>query len=416
MFDIIRTTLSSDVADNGTFIVSYPAGKSSGAYAGAHKHKMSAMQTIFNAPVDFTLAFGASSITVTYKGSTTIPAGTDVVLQVDKATDDGNVPATVRPQNTRLLRSGLTLMDLGSPATADADGVAASQSVSAGAAFSLNGALVSNGVAVFDTPRNVVAGWITTSVLTITGTDVDGNTVVETSASGTSHTGSKAFKTVTRVTSSASITSATVGTGTKVGLPAFVADASQVLAEIKDGVALARRPGKVYVMDHILEAAVDAATPLELVSPVAGSIVKLTTIARGTITTGGAITVEVNTVAVDGLSVTVADGAVAGEVDSDIATAGHATAVVAIGDRIEIIPAAAFNAAADIFCILEIDTSAAGQLDGTFVAGVTTAATGTTGDTRGTYTPSTTPAGTAAYQLLVNLPDPSNAGVPQYTG
>lgn len=417
MFDIIRHTTSAAVADNGTFTVSYPSGKSSGAYALAHGHKMACMQSVYTAPDDFTLTFGASDITVTWKADTSIPAGTAVVLQVEKLADNSNEPSKVRPQNTRILRSQLALLDLGSPATADADGVAASQTVTGvGTAFTLNGALVSDGVAVFDTPRNVVGAWTNAAVLTITGKDVDGNTVVEKSASGTSHTGTKAFAKVTSVTTSATITSATVGTGTKIGLPVYVGDASAVLAELKDGVALPKRSSKVYLTGRMLEAAVDAGTAYNLVSPVAGRISKLTTISQGDITTGGGITVEVNTVAVDGLSVTVADASAEGDVDSDTPTAGHATAVVAVGDRIEIIPAAAFNASADIDFVLEIDVSAAGQLDGTFVAGVTSAATATTGDTRGTYTPSTTPDGTLAYQLLVNLPDPSNQGVAQYDG
>ena len=136
---------------------------------------------------------------------------------------------------------------------------------------------------------------------------------------------------------------------------------------------------------------------------------------RGTITTGGAITVEVNTAAVNGLSVTVADGAVAGEVDSDTPTDGHATTAVAVGDRIEIIPASAFNASADIFVILEIEaTEAAGN--GTFVAGVQTTPTATTGDVRGTYAPTTTPDGSTHFSLLVATADPTYKGVAQYDG
>lgn len=104
-------------------------------------------------------------------------------------------------------------------AAASANAVATSQAVGAGAAFTINGALASGGVATFPTPRNVVAAWTTTSILTITGTDEYGSVMVETSASGTSHTGTKAFKTITSITSSASITGATVGTGVAIGLP-----------------------------------------------------------------------------------------------------------------------------------------------------------------------------------------------------
>lgn len=102
---------------------------------------------------------------------------------------------------------------------ADADGVSASQSVSSGVAALINGALATAGVATFATPRNVVAAWTTTAILTIVGTDEYGAVMIETTASGTSHTGKKAFKTVTSVTPNASITGATVGSGVVIGLP-----------------------------------------------------------------------------------------------------------------------------------------------------------------------------------------------------
>jgi len=82
-----------------------------------------------------------------------------------------------------------------------------------------------------------VAAWTGTAVLTVTGTDEFGNTVVESSASGTSMAGKKAFKTVTSVVPSANITSATVGTGDVLGLPAFLPGAGRVLAELEDGAA-----------------------------------------------------------------------------------------------------------------------------------------------------------------------------------
>lgn len=104
-------------------------------------------------------------------------------------------------------------------AAASANAIATSQAVGAAASFNINGALASAGVATLPTPRNVVAAWTTASILTITGTDEYGSIMVEVSASGTSHTGKKAFKTITSITSSASITAATVGTGTVIGLP-----------------------------------------------------------------------------------------------------------------------------------------------------------------------------------------------------
>jgi hypothetical protein len=423
-FKTSETTIGTAVADNGTFTLAYPSNTSAGTFA-AYGHKMwvDKFQRLLTSPTDFTVSFGASNITVTYLGSTTIPVGARVNAQLNiDGVDDEEL--TTRLEDNDVKRSilrNLVEVNLGSPDTADADGYCASQDLTSAGVFSSSttaaAAIAAAALAgTADVPRNVVAAWTGTAILTITGTDEYGNTVVEKSGSGTSLTGKKAFKTVTGISSSANITSLTVGTGDVLGLPFFVGSADQIIQEFESGAMLVRKNGKVYLMDHMLEAAADAGTSLELVSPVAGNITKCTTVARGTITTGGAITVEVDTVAVDGLSVTVADGTAAGDVDSDTPTAGHATTAVAVGSRIEIIPAAAFNASADIFVILEIELDAAEQLAGTFVAGVSSAATATTGDVRGTYDPVTAMNGSISVDLLVASSDPTYLGVAQYAG
>jgi len=119
-------------------------------------------------------------------------------------------------------------VSLGAVAVADADGVSESQSVGIGANFLINGALASDGVVTFDTPRAVTAAWTETSVLLITGTDVNGTAMTEASASGTSHTGTKAFATITSISSTASITSATVASADVLGLPFYISDKNQV--------------------------------------------------------------------------------------------------------------------------------------------------------------------------------------------
>jgi hypothetical protein len=128
----------------------------------------------------------------------------------------------------------LKFKDYGVISTADADGACASQSVSSGVAALINGALASGGVATFATPRNVVAAWTNTAILTITGTDEYGAVLIETTASGTSHTGKKAFKTITSVVPNANITGATVGEGVVIGLPHRV-DENGLLAARLDG-------------------------------------------------------------------------------------------------------------------------------------------------------------------------------------
>jgi len=425
MFKISQTSLGSPVVSSGTITFSYPENTSAGNFAAyGHKIWVDKFQRLLTSPSDFTVSFGASDITVTYNGSTTIPTGSRLNAEFNiVGTDNGELIERLQnPTVESSVLSNLVEVNLGSPNLADADGFCASQDLTALGVFSVDttaaAAIAAAALAgVNDVPRNIVASWTGTAVLTITGEDIYGNVLVESSASGTSLTGKKAFKTVTGISSSANITSLTVGNGDVLGLPFFVPAASNILQELQDGVLLAKRPGKVYINGQMLEAAIDAGTAFNIVSPVAGSIRKLTTIAQGTITTGGAITVEVNTVAVTGLSVVVADGAVEGEVDSDEPTTlGSSTTVVAVGDRIEIIPAAGFNASADIYFVLEIDVTPAGQLDGTFVAGVSSAATATTGDVRGTYDPVIAASGSIAFKLLVQSADPKYLGVAQFAG
>lgn len=109
--------------------------------------------------------------------------------------------------------------NFGAPATADADGISASATITAPASAVIGGALASGGVATFDVPRNVVGAWTNTAVVTIVGTDEYGSLMTEVSASGTSHAGTKAFKTVTSITPSVTVTGATFGSGDVLGLP-----------------------------------------------------------------------------------------------------------------------------------------------------------------------------------------------------
>lgn len=95
----------------------------------------------------------------------------------------------------------------------------------------------------------------------------------------------------------------------------------------------------------IAQADLLAGTAAELISPVRGEIIGLSTIVQTAVTTGGDVTVSVNTVAVDGLACTIANAAAKGSVISDRPTAGHATTLVMPGDRISVTPAAAFDTA-----------------------------------------------------------------------
>jgi hypothetical protein len=133
---------------------------------------------------------------------------------------------------TGLPMSDIYVHDFGAPATASANAICLSQSITAGTAGLLNGATAGT----LDVPRNVVAAWTGTAVMTVVGTDVYGETMTEASASGTSMTGKKAFKTITSVNVSQNVTGCTVGTGDVLGLPYAYATKSQILQSRMDGV------------------------------------------------------------------------------------------------------------------------------------------------------------------------------------
>lgn len=240
-----KVVLAAALAQNGTFTVNYPSGKDRGAYENAVGHYISALGAKFNQPAGITISFGATAATITYKGATTIPAGTEVFVHLEEVGDEATglygVSGTSRERITKLKEAPAYLIELGAPLTADPDGVCQSQSGAAGA-LTLNGALVVDGVAVFDVPRNVVvdSGGADTAVLTITGTDEYGNTLVEaiTLNGTTAVQGKKAFKTVTSVVSGGTISNgAFVGTGDILGLPVRLPAAAFVQAELADGAA-----------------------------------------------------------------------------------------------------------------------------------------------------------------------------------
>lgn len=236
-FKIVKAGVGSAVVTNGTITFNYPANTNAGNFAAfGHKIWVDKFQRLLESPSDFTVSFGTSNITVTYKGATTIPADATLDAQFNVlGEDDGSADVSVSIANVSDM--ALVEINLGAPDTADADGVCASQAGTAATAMTIDGALASGGVATFDVPRNVVAAWTNTATLTVTGTDVYGNVVKETSGSGTSMAGKKAFKTITSVVPSASITGATVGTGDVLGLPVFLPGTAHVLKELQDGAA-----------------------------------------------------------------------------------------------------------------------------------------------------------------------------------
>lgn len=422
MFKTSAFVINTAVAENGTFTVSYPTNRDASFYRNTAGHKIvDSVNNVYNWPEDFTLSFGTSSITVTWANARTLAVGVAGWLELNEQGDNerrADAGANADNAQYRGKVSQTMLINLGAPDTADADGYFASQDLTAAGVASTSGtaalAIAAAALAgTADVPRNVVAAWTGTAVLTVTGTDEFGATLVESSASGTTFTGKKAFKTVTGISVSANVTSLTVGTGVVLGLPVYVPSAANILAELQDGVLLAADRDKIHIPVQINETDLLAGTAQQFVAPAAGYITGLQGVCQKAVTTGGAVTVEANTVAVVGLSITLADSDAAGTTYTDTVKK-IATGLVAKGDDCTITPAAAINTAGALNCnvILEpIYTP-----NGTFVAAVTTEPSATTGDVRGTYSPIETPNGSLEFSLLVSVPDPTFRGLTQYAG
>jgi hypothetical protein len=237
----VQLVLASAVATGGTFTVGYPTGTDKGTFSRGTRNRMTALQNEYTSPTDMTVSLGASSATVTYNGSTTLPAGTTVYFELDAggpSTYRDSVDA--RGNYPRVEGLNPVLLSLGAPITADADGIITSASItSASPVTTMTGALAVSGAVTLDVPRNIVAAWTNTAVMTVTGFDEYEQPMVENSASGTSMTGVKAFKRVTRIAVSANVTGCTVGTGDVLGLPVRLpgTTAAHILKELQDGAA-----------------------------------------------------------------------------------------------------------------------------------------------------------------------------------
>lgn len=109
-------------------------------------------------------------------------------------------------------------VQVGPLAAASANNIAQSQTPGASGVFTLNGALVVNGVAILDKPRRVLfttAADESAKTITLVGTDWNGNAISETITGPNATTGFtiRDFATVTSITASAAFTGAvTVGT------------------------------------------------------------------------------------------------------------------------------------------------------------------------------------------------------------
>jgi hypothetical protein len=229
-YRVVEVVLASDVANGGTFTVGYPPNTDEGDFFGT---RGSYVQTYPYGRINASFTYGTASITITNNSGQTLLAGTKAWVNLDQLGLDAQ--STTLANEVTMLPGAAFMINLGAPDTAVANGVCASQAINTGTPGIINGSLASGGVATFDRPRNVVAAWTNTAVITVTGFDEYGVAMRESSASGTTFAGLKAFKRVTSVTVSANVTGATVGTGDVLGLPVRLPGTGYVLRELLNG-------------------------------------------------------------------------------------------------------------------------------------------------------------------------------------
>lgn len=249
-------TASSAIATNGTTTFGYPTRwgtapdvTTQGDFVGSYGHQAFAegLQALLNSPKDFTLTFGNSSITFTYLGTTSIPAGSVVKIDLHTIGQDGQPrftdsfsysgtagdvasqansgSANILGVATRAQNGGFSYINFGTPITSSATTVVNASN----AAETLTTVQTLSPAVVLDVARNLIykssnAG-DTTQTITARGLDEYGQAMTETvTLNGTSSVvGKKAFKTV--ISWQASATTAgtvSIGVGVLLGSPVFI--------------------------------------------------------------------------------------------------------------------------------------------------------------------------------------------------
>lgn len=114
------------------------------------------------------------------------------------------------------------------------------------------------------------------------------------------------------------------------------------------------KTNKSYLFFYANQTDVLAGTSHYLANPVRGNVTRAVTAAQVAVTTGGDVTFEIANVAVDGLTVTVANGASAGDIDRDEPTPNHLTTEINADTAIEVVFAAAFATAGALNGFVEV--------------------------------------------------------------
>jgi hypothetical protein len=248
----IRGTLSADVADAGTFTVSYPnalapeiaAPTDEGDFYAVQGHQIViAGNQALDHPRYLDITLGTASVTVTNKSGATWLAGSSFILHLElpgKAVYASRLDGQPIVRMARMSRGDTMWINLGAPDALVTNGVMAAQNRTNAGALLVNGSIAVSGLVTLDRPRNLIAksGGADTAVITCTGKDEYGVTMKETiTLNGTTAvSGKKAFKQVSALDASAAIANtAFIGTGDVLGLPVHVPAAGFIIKELENG-------------------------------------------------------------------------------------------------------------------------------------------------------------------------------------
>lgn len=269
-FVISKASPAAALATNGTLVFAYPANPiannpiyqypfdllhqsanppppqsleqtSAGDFASSNQHIAwsAGLQQKLIFGKDFSLSFSntiASGITMTYLGASTIPAGTQISLQLELVGQNDGAPFK---DDARIARGALCpvgVLRFGTPLAASTTVVLATTAVLVATVVPLATPVV------LDIPRNLQyvssSAGDTTQTITARGFDEFGVAMTETSGVLTGVTpvlGKKAFKTVVSLQASVALAgNLSVGSGVLMGMPAAVETIAYVIGENMD--------------------------------------------------------------------------------------------------------------------------------------------------------------------------------------
>jgi hypothetical protein len=252
-FDTIKLMLTAAVTLGGTITVPFPAGRGKGDYLLGDSHKLVWPGYIAVCPNDFTVAYTAGIITLTMASTATVPANTQLYLQMNyaggrNASFDAQLETLSQIAETSpcvITPAPLVLVSLGSPVAASATAIAALQKPGRTTPFTLNGGIAPNaqGVVVPDVVRNVS---ITSTddqsaiIIQFSGLDLTGLPQTENIHPGVNTTvyGAKTWLSISGAVPILGnlSTNVSLGFGKTFGLPINLAAPACVQAELVNGV------------------------------------------------------------------------------------------------------------------------------------------------------------------------------------